>query len=104
MLASHSDGWNHAFRKMQTLIGVLGMLNHQDQSGTKTEILGVRVIIEEQKIGTDTGMTGHLRDHQEVTGILKEERKDQKDVNMMTWIVSVHGMMTIVNAVKEEGD
>ncbi|CAN6314629.1 unnamed protein product [Urochloa humidicola] len=94
---------------MQTLVRVLGMVNHQDQSGMETEILGAGVMIEKQKIGTDTGMVSHLRDQEvrgrgTITDILKEEKKDQKDVNMMTWIASGLGMTIRVTAMKEEAD
>ena len=98
----------YVFRKIQTLVGVLGMVNHPDQSGMETEILGVGMMIEE-RIGTDTSMTSHLID-QEVRGIgtmtdiLKEEKKDRKDANMMTWIASGQGRMRIMSAMKEEVD
>jgi len=93
----------YAFRKIQTLVGVLGMVNHPDQSGMESEILGVGMMIENKNIGC---VTSHLRD-QEVrsgmmTDILKEEEKDQKDADMMTWITSDQGTMEIVNAMKEE--
>lgn len=85
------------------------MANHQDQSRMESEILGVGMMAGEQKIGTDTGMTIHLRDREvrgrgTMTDILKEEKKDQKDANTMTWIASGQGMMRRVNAMKEESD
>jgi hypothetical protein len=54
-------------------------------------------------------MTSHLKDQEvrgigTMTGILKEEKKDQKDTDMTTWIASGQGTMKIVNAMKEEGD
>jgi len=66
-------------------------------------------MIEDQKIGTYTGMTSHLKDQEvrgigTMTGILKEEKKDQKDADTMIWITSSQGTMKIVNAMKEEGD
>jgi len=92
-------------RKIQTLVGVLGMVNHPDQSGMESEILGVGMMIENKNIGC---VTSPLRD-QEVrsgmmTDILKEEEKDQKDADTMTWITSDQGTMEIVNAMKEECD
>jgi len=67
------------------------------------------MMIEDQKIGTYTGMTSHLKDQEvrgigTMTGILKEEKKDQKDADTMIWIASGQGTMKIVNAMKEEGD
>jgi len=67
------------------------------------------MMIEDQKIGTYTGMTNHLKDQEvrgigTMTGILKEEKKDQKDADTMIWIASSQGTMKIVNAMKEEGD
>jgi len=95
----------YAFRKIQTLVGVLGVVNHPDQSGMESEILGVGMMIENKNIGC---VTSPLRD-QEVrsgmmTDILKEEEKDQKDADTMTWITSDQGTMEIVNAMKEECD
>ena len=85
------------------------MMNHPDQSGMQSEILEVGMMIEDQKIGTYTGMTSHLKDQEvrgigTMTGILKEEKKDQKDADTMIWIASSQGTMKIVNAMKEEGD
>ncbi|KAF8728006.1 hypothetical protein HU200_018579 [Digitaria exilis] len=84
-------------------------VNHQDQRAMETEILGVGMMTEEQKIGTDTGMTGHLKDREVIgrrtmTDIIKEEKKDQKGANTMTWIASGQGTMRTVNTVKEESD
>uniref|UniRef100_A0A0A9DBY5 RNA-binding motif protein, X-linked 2 n=1 Tax=Arundo donax TaxID=35708 RepID=A0A0A9DBY5_ARUDO len=75
-------------REMQTLVGVLGMVNHQDQSGIETEILGLGMTIEEQKIRTDTDVTNHLidrevRGRETMTVMFKGEKEDQKDGNMM---------------------
>ncbi|KAL6894378.1 hypothetical protein ACP4OV_008476 [Aristida adscensionis] len=39
--------------EIQTLVGSLGMVNHQDQSGIETKILEIGIMIEEQKIRTD---------------------------------------------------
>ncbi|GJN22809.1 hypothetical protein PR202_gb10408 [Eleusine coracana subsp. coracana] len=50
-------------RETQTLVGVQGMVNHQDQSCLEIEILGIGIMTAGQKIiKTDTGMTDHLRD------------------------------------------
>lgn len=75
-------------REMQTVVGTLGMVDHQDQSGMETENLGVGMMIEEQKIGTDSGVTTHLRDHEvrgrgTMTDPTEEEKQNQKDADMM---------------------
>lgn len=87
------------------------MVNHQDQSGLEIENLGVGMMIEEWKIGTDTGVAHHLRNLEVrgrgmMTDLTKEEKKGQKDASMMRnmMVVSGQGMAKIVNAVKEEGD
>jgi hypothetical protein len=79
---------NYAFREMQTVVGTLGMVDHRDQSGMETENLGVGMMIEEQKIGTDSGVTTHLRDHEvrgrgTMTDPTEEEKQNQKDADMM---------------------
>ena len=74
---------NYAFREMQTVVGTLGMVDHRDQSGMETENLGVGMMIEEQKMGTDSGVTTHLRDHEvrgrgTMTDLTEEEKQNHK--------------------------
>jgi hypothetical protein len=73
----------------------------------ETENLGVGMMIEEQKIGTDTGVTIHLRDYEvrgrgTMTDLIEEGKKNQKDANMMRNMMTASGQgMAESDAMKE---
>jgi cobyrinic acid a,c-diamide synthase len=84
---------SYAFSETQTLIEVLGMVNHQDQRSLETKTLGIGMMIEGQNIETDTGATNRLRDLEErgaetMADMFIGKEKDQKDTNMMQKIMT----------------